>query len=392
MVSGVVNTNLAGLYILSYNYTDAAGNTGTLVRRNVTVSAPIITSVTGAGGGGGSSSSASQPEFNSAPASSNTVNQDSENPLVPSIARLLRNTTIPHESPVTTTDTPINNSSADTPAITRTVVDPITDYICPVVSELQTMDNSQISDISEGEFTEDVQALLMYRGLDNTDLATNYTERYFISRGYGIVKSNEAFEGNRAITRAEFVKMLVRALSCHYTLLDTTGEFSDVGPNAWYSEYINFATSNGWISGYDNGTFGPHGLMTRGEIAKILSKAIHLNTDNVETNTTDTTMNSASENETFNLDDLFGDSTTSSTSSTMDTTSSTMDTTESQSNQGNLFSDVPMSNSFAPYVYALKNQGILNGKTKTFFDVNGNISRNEVARIFHKIFINISNN
>ena len=103
----------------------------------------------------------------------------------------------------------------------------------------------------------------MYRGLDNTDLATNYTKRYFISRGYGIAKSNEAFEGDRAITRAEFVKMLVRALSCHYTLTDSTSEFSDVGQNAWYSEYINFATSNGGISGYDNGTFAPHGLMTR---------------------------------------------------------------------------------------------------------------------------------
>ena len=96
----------------------------------------------------------------------------------------------------------------------------------------------------------------MYRGLDNTDLATNYTKRYFISRGYGIAKSNEAFEGDRAITRAEFVKMLVRALSCHYTLTDSTSEFSDVGQNAWYSEYINFATSNGWISGYDNGEIG----------------------------------------------------------------------------------------------------------------------------------------
>ena len=37
VVSGVVNSSLAGLYVISYNYTDAAGNTGTLVSRNVTV-------------------------------------------------------------------------------------------------------------------------------------------------------------------------------------------------------------------------------------------------------------------------------------------------------------------------------------------------------------------
>ncbi len=35
--NGVVNTSIAGLYILSYNYIDTSGNTGTLLRRNVTV-------------------------------------------------------------------------------------------------------------------------------------------------------------------------------------------------------------------------------------------------------------------------------------------------------------------------------------------------------------------
>ncbi len=37
VANGTVNTSVAGLYILSYNYTDSSGNSGTLVRRNVTV-------------------------------------------------------------------------------------------------------------------------------------------------------------------------------------------------------------------------------------------------------------------------------------------------------------------------------------------------------------------
>jgi hypothetical protein len=73
--------------------------------------------------------------------------------------------------------------------------------------------------------------------------------------------------------------MLVRALSCHYTLSDTDSAFTDVGPNAWYTEYVNFATENGWISGYANGTFGPHNLISRGEMAKILGQAIQIQTD-----------------------------------------------------------------------------------------------------------------
>ncbi len=37
--SGIVNTNIAGLYILSYNYTDSSGNSGSFVTRQVTVAA-----------------------------------------------------------------------------------------------------------------------------------------------------------------------------------------------------------------------------------------------------------------------------------------------------------------------------------------------------------------
>ena len=102
--------------------------------------------------------------------------------------------------------------------------------------------------------------------------------------------------------------------------------------------------------------------------------------------TIDTTMDGTFGNDTFNLDDLFNDS-TGDISSTMDTTTSSNNTTTS----GELFTDVPMSNSFAPYIYALRNQGILNGKTKSLYGINNNISRNEVARIFHKIFIDVGN-
>ena len=141
-MSGVVNVNLAGLYVLSYNYTDAAGNTGTLVRRNVTVVGSISLPISGGGGGMGTSYATTQTDFNSAPTSSNTVNMDSENLLIPSISRLLRNTTIPHDNQVVDNNS-TSDSSTSSQVVTHTVVDPITDYICPVVSELQNIDNDQ---------------------------------------------------------------------------------------------------------------------------------------------------------------------------------------------------------------------------------------------------------
>ena len=91
-----------------------------------------------------SSYSTTQTDFNSAPTSSNTVNMDSENLMIPSIARLLRNTTIPQANTVIET-----NSSTDSQVVTRNVIDPITDYICPVVSELHNIDNDHIANISE---------------------------------------------------------------------------------------------------------------------------------------------------------------------------------------------------------------------------------------------------
>lgn len=132
--------------------------------------------------------------------------------------------------------------------------------------------------------------------------------------------------------------MLVRALSCHYTYSEEDPGFSDIGSNAWYTEYVNFATANGWINGYTNGTFGPHNLITRGEMAKILGQAIQIETDD---------------------------------------------------NADETFYDVTMSNPFAPYIYALKNNGIIDGRTELFFDMNSSVSRNEVAKIFHKTFLNI---
>jgi hypothetical protein len=120
--------------------------------------------------------------------------------------------------------------------------------------------------------------MIMYRSPEGSEDSTNYSLRYLRNQSSGIVKNNEFYEGSRSITRAEFTKMLVRALSCHYTTSLTGSQFSDVGEHAWYTEYINFATSKGWVSGYSDGTFHPHDLITRGEAAKILAKAIQLET------------------------------------------------------------------------------------------------------------------
>lgn len=46
--------------------------------------------------------------------------------------------------------------------------------------------------------------------------------------------------------------------------------FTDVVEGTWYFDAVNQAHANGYINGYIDGTFGPLGLVTRGQVATIL--------------------------------------------------------------------------------------------------------------------------
>jgi hypothetical protein len=83
----------------------------------------------------------------------------------------------------------------------------------------------------------------------------------------------DIFEPNRAVTRAEFVSMLVRGLGMQEKPL--TKSFTDVKENAWYAGSVGAAVEAGLIRGYGNQSFGPERLITREEIVVITEKAAH---------------------------------------------------------------------------------------------------------------------
>lgn len=78
------------------------------------------------------------------------------------------------------------------------------------------------------------------------------------------------FNGERYITRAEFVKM---AVACD-TLEDGVCPFTDVPGDAWYAPYVASAYSKGWINGRPDGTFHPNDPIVRGEAVVILNKML----------------------------------------------------------------------------------------------------------------------
>ena len=75
------------------------------------------------------------------------------------------------------------------------------------------------------------------------------------------------------VTRAEFSKMLVAA-SSYKDSVSSEGSgyslFRDVKSSYWASEYIRCAVSEGWMTGYTDGTFRPETGISREQMAAIL--------------------------------------------------------------------------------------------------------------------------
>lgn len=98
--------------------------------------------------------------------------------------------------------------------------------------------------------------------------------------GKGILNgvSADKFEPERAVTRAEFAAMLVRALGIREIGVPRT--FKDVTSGSWYADVVKLASGAGIINGYDDGTFRPNNKVTREEMAIMSVKALELATGN----------------------------------------------------------------------------------------------------------------
>jgi hypothetical protein len=86
-------------------------------------------------------------------------------------------------------------------------------------------------------------------------------------------RSESIFDPNGTVTRAEFAKMVV--LAFNLTGGNGVDQFSDVETTDWYAQYVARGYYNGVISGYDDGTFRPNGLISRQEMAAMISRAIN---------------------------------------------------------------------------------------------------------------------
>ena len=93
--------------------------------------------------------------------------------------------------------------------------------------------------------------------------------------GYVVCYPDGTFGGDKYITRAEFVTMLVR----FFGLTDAECVFSDVSRSHWAYKYIATATAYGWLLGYEDGTFRPNQAITRAEAVTVINRMLNRGVD-----------------------------------------------------------------------------------------------------------------
>lgn len=122
-------------------------------------------------------------------------------------------------------------------------------------SEIQTFSNS-FSDVSGSDWY-------------NEAVSTMTNGKYIT--GY----PDGTFGGNKSITRAEFIAMLVRFIGTK----DAGCSFSDIPEDYWAYDYIATATQAGWISGYTDGSFKPGQAITRAEAMTVINRTLNRGVD-----------------------------------------------------------------------------------------------------------------
>lgn len=88
--------------------------------------------------------------------------------------------------------------------------------------------------------------------------------------------TDETFDPERAITRAEFTAILMRALGVYDAKPGTAPSFADVNAQDWFHDAVVDAASYGLVKGYQDGTFKPGGVISRAEALVMLERAFAL--------------------------------------------------------------------------------------------------------------------
>ncbi|CAH8717961.1 S-layer homology domain-containing protein [Paenibacillus thiaminolyticus] len=212
IVSGQVNTQIPGEYVLRYNVTDKAGNAADEVIRTVKVTVrPVVDDNDNGGSLGGGSTSPQDDHKVPAQVPQHNDHKDKEEPKQP--------------------DVPEDNKQC-----------------APEGACDSTRSIPRFTDV-EGHWASEAILKLAAAG---------------IIAGY----PDGTFRPSRSLTRAEFVTLLVHALKLE---MHREPIFTDSASH-WASEAISIAQEYGLIKGYNANTFGPDDRITREQMAAVIAR------------------------------------------------------------------------------------------------------------------------
>ena len=106
--------------------------------------------------------------------------------------------------------------------------------------------------------------------LPSTAWYTPYVQ-WAITKGFVQGYPDGSFRPNNLINRAEALKIILLAKFPTEQIVGNNSSFADVSSSDWYGKYVAYAISQNFISGYQDGLFHPSNNLTRGEAAKIIS-------------------------------------------------------------------------------------------------------------------------
>ena len=100
--------------------------------------------------------------------------------------------------------------------------------------------------------------------------ASYYNAVSFLSKmGYISGTSDSTFSPDKTLTRAMAVTILGRIANAQP--ITSTNGFKDVETGAYYTDYVNWASENGIVSGYGDGKFGTNDSITQKQLQIIIS-------------------------------------------------------------------------------------------------------------------------
>lgn len=118
-----------------------------------------------------------------------------------------------------------------------------------------------------------------FAATDVTDVNGHWAEQAihdWMERGYIGGYEDNTFRPDQTITRAEFVKLVNKTIDADQT---ATIAFSDVSDSDWFAGEVALALGEGYVSGFEDGTFRPGQPVTRAQAAAFLAKALKLTGD-----------------------------------------------------------------------------------------------------------------